>query len=177
MIELGKTFVVMGDWDTKPEPEGKVVIRMPVAPRGTYGCWNKTTRMCIEELERRITSGMTVLDYGTGSGILALVAYHLGATVYATEVDAKIAEFAQRVWALNNVPVELLESFSLIDPSQEAYFSKDLQPKEVITSDLPEVDLCVANVGDQLWEFNHLIHSKVLINVTNKGELVVNSYA
>lgn len=154
MIELGNKIVVMGDWDESPEPEGKIVIRMPVAPHHTYGCWHKTTQMCIEALEQRVKPGMTVLDYGTGSGILAMVAWHLGAKeVYATEMDPEQVKFAQKVWALNEIPVVLVEG------------------------GLPEVDLCVANIGDQFWEFNHLIKAKTLINVTNEGELKVNVYA
>ncbi len=151
MIELGKQFVVMGDWDESSEPEDKIVIRMPVASHHTYGCWNQTTRMCIEEIERRVKSGMTVLDYGTGSGILAMVVYYLGAEkVYATELDPAMAKFAQQVWDLNNVPVVLMEE-----------------------GPFPEVDLCVANIGDQLWEFNHLIKAKTLVNVSSKGYLEV----
>lgn len=151
MIELGTKFIVMGDWDTSPEPEGKTVIRMPVAPHSTYGCWHDTTRMCIKALEERVVPGMTVLDYGTGSGILAMVAYHLGGEkVYATELDPRTVKFAQEVWALNNVPVVLVEEELLL-----------------------EVDLCVANIGDQLWDLRHQIKCKTLINVSNKGELVV----
>lgn len=148
MIELGKRFVVMGDWDTNPEPEGKIIIRMPVAPHHTYGCWNKTTQMCIEALEERVAPGMTVLDFGTGSGILAMVAWHLGAEkIYWTESNPHVAEFAQEVWRLNRIQIPLT-------------------PKK-----LPEVDFCVANVGDALAEVRHLIKARELIYVTNKGEL------
>lgn len=154
MIELGKQFVVMGDWDESPEPEGKTVIRMPVAPHHTYGCWHQTTQMCIEELERRVKPGMVVLDFGTGSGILAMVAYLLGAEkVYATEIDPKVAIFAQYVYELNHTPIWWRTW-------------KDLE-------DLPEVDICVANIGDNLWDLRHQINAKTLINVSHKGELVV----
>ena len=153
MIELGSKFVVMGDWDTSPEPEGKIVIRMPVAPHHTYGCWNKTTQMCIEDMEERVVPGRPFLDFGAGSGILAIVAHHLGASpVYATEMDPATVEFAQKVWDLNNVPVVLVEE------------------------ELPEVDICVANIGDKLFDLRHQIRAKTLISVSNQGELwVVNA--
>lgn len=45
-----------------------------------------TTQLCLEWLEREMPSGVRVLDYGAGSGILALSALKLGAK-YATAVD------------------------------------------------------------------------------------------
>lgn len=48
-----------------------------------------TTRMCLEELERRLRPGMHVLDLGTGSGILAIAAAKLSAaSVLALDVDS-----------------------------------------------------------------------------------------
>jgi ribosomal protein L11 methylase PrmA len=148
VIELGSKFVVMGDWDQSPEPPDKIIIRMPPAPPGVYGCWNIATRMCIEAMERRLEPGMSFLDFGTGSGILAVVAHHLGAShVYATEHDPKVADFAHTVWSLNGTPVE---------------FGRDV-----------EVDLCVANVGDSFWDHRHLVKAKTIINISNAGEEVV----
>ncbi len=153
MIELGQKFMVMGDWNISPEPDGKIVIRMPPAPPGTYGCWHDTTRMCIKELERRVVPGKSFLDFGAGSGILSVVAYYLGASpIYATELDPKIAKFAQQVWDLNKVSVDLLEE------------------------DIPEVDICVANIGDKIFDLRYQIRAKTLISVSTQGELwVVNA--
>ena len=81
---------------------------------------------------------------------LAMVACHLRAEkVYATELDADQVKFAQKVWDLNNAPVVLVEE------------------------DLPQVDICVANIGDQLWDIRHQINAEIFINVSNVGELVV----
>ncbi len=167
MIELGTNFAVMGDWDTSAEPEGKIVIRMPVAPHHTYGCWHQTTRMCIEALEERVKPGMSVLDFGTGSGILAMVAHLLGAEkVYATELEPEQVKFAQRVWDLNNVPVVLADS-------SPRYHTLEERESGVLFVEALEVDLCVANIGDQLWDIRHQIKAETLINVSSKGELVV----
>lgn len=45
-----------------------------------------TTRLCLEWMEREMPAGLRVLDYGAGSGVLALAALKLGA-VEATAVD------------------------------------------------------------------------------------------
>jgi ribosomal protein L11 methyltransferase len=47
-----------------------------------------TTRLCLEWLERELEPGISVLDYGSGSGILALAALKLGAAS-ATAVDTE----------------------------------------------------------------------------------------
>ena len=150
MLEVGNGFAVMGDWDTSPVPVDRIVIRMPPLPVGGYGIWNKTTQMCIAALEREVQPGMSVLDFGTGSGILAMVAHHLGAApVYATEIDPAMIEYAGKVWELNQCPVQL------------------------VSGELPAVDLCVANIGDQFWDQRHTVKATRIINISNEGDEVV----
>ena len=50
-----------------------------------------TTRMCLEQVERRVQAGMRVLDVGTGSGILALAAAKLGAQQVDTIDNSSVA--------------------------------------------------------------------------------------
>jgi ribosomal protein L11 methyltransferase len=47
-----------------------------------------TTRLCLEWIEAEMRPGLTVLDYGCGSGVLALAALRLGAR-HATAVDSE----------------------------------------------------------------------------------------
>jgi ribosomal protein L11 methyltransferase len=47
-----------------------------------------TTRLCLEWIERELEPGIDVLDYGSGSGILALAALRLGAA-HATAIDTE----------------------------------------------------------------------------------------
>jgi ribosomal protein L11 methyltransferase len=65
-----------------------------------------STRLCIAALEDFMQPGDRVLDVGTGSGILALVALKLGASeVLATDIDALAVRVAHENLALNGVRV------------------------------------------------------------------------
>jgi ribosomal protein L11 methyltransferase len=71
--------------DDTQEPKGRLVVRISMGLAFGTG-EHPTTALCLDWLERQIASGATMLDYGCGSGILALAALALGAR-YAYAVD------------------------------------------------------------------------------------------
>lgn len=83
----GERTVVVPTWrDYEPDPEDIVVALDPGMAFGTG--LHPTTRLCVRQLEQRVTDGITVLDVGAGSGILSIVAAKLGAKyVRAIEID------------------------------------------------------------------------------------------
>ncbi len=83
----GERTVVVPTWrDYEPEPEDIVVALDPGMAFGTG--LHPTTRLCVRQLEQRVTADVTVLDVGAGSGILSIVAAKLGARyVRAIEID------------------------------------------------------------------------------------------
>lgn len=71
---------------------------------GTGG--HPTTRMALSGLERLLRPGDRVLDFGTGSGVLACAAARLGATeVLAIDIDNQAVDAARRNTALNDASV------------------------------------------------------------------------
>jgi ribosomal protein L11 methyltransferase len=75
--------------DSSP-PEGRIALRLPASRAfGTGG--HESTRLALVALEEEGVEGRTVLDVGTGSGVLALAAAALGsprAVAYDTDVEA-----------------------------------------------------------------------------------------
>jgi ribosomal protein L11 methyltransferase len=68
-----------------------------------------TTRLCLQWLERTIKGGETVLDYGCGSGILAIAALRLGARrAVGVDIDPGAIAVAQANAERNGVAGEFL---------------------------------------------------------------------
>lgn len=86
-LEIGRRLVIKPSWETYAgDPERVVVELDPGMAFGTGG--HPTTRLCLAALEDYVTPGCVVADIGTGSGILALAAARLGASVvHATDID------------------------------------------------------------------------------------------
>ena len=69
-IAVGQRFFLVPFWRDDPAPAGR--FRIPVNPGLAFGTGvHATTQLCIEALEEYRKPGMTVLDVGTGSGILS----------------------------------------------------------------------------------------------------------
>ncbi len=83
---FGERIVIVPSWRAYEPAPGDVVVGLD--PGMAFGTGqHETTRMCIEALERAVQPGMRVLDVGSGSGILSLVAAKLGARVTALDTD------------------------------------------------------------------------------------------
>ncbi|MSP40133.1 MAG: 50S ribosomal protein L11 methyltransferase [Deltaproteobacteria bacterium] len=102
---VGKEFWVTPPWLTPPKFRQRQVIT--IEPGLAFGTGtHATTRGCMEFLEQVADSlrgrPFTVLDVGTGAGILAIVAVKLGAqAVYAIDNDPLALEVARDNFAAN----------------------------------------------------------------------------
>jgi ribosomal protein L11 methyltransferase len=91
----GERFFLVPEWRDDATPEGR--FRIVVNPGMAFGTGvHETTRLCLEALEEFVKPGCSVLDVGTGSGILAQAAALLGAEkVYACDTDPVAVEIAK----------------------------------------------------------------------------------
>jgi ribosomal protein L11 methyltransferase len=86
-MEIGERIFVIPEWRDEPTPPGR--IRVVINAGLAFGTGaHETTRLCLESIERHIRPGQTLVDVGTGSGILSEVALRLGAArVFASDTD------------------------------------------------------------------------------------------
>jgi ribosomal protein L11 methyltransferase len=93
-IHIGTNIWVVPSWHEIPDPNALVLELDPGLAFGTGS--HPTTRLCMEWLEAHPAPGKTVLDYGCGSGILAMVAKKLGAAdVSGVDIDPQAIESAR----------------------------------------------------------------------------------
>lgn len=94
-VHVGKRIVVKPSWE-EYKPAGKEVV-IEIDPGMAFGTGNHpTTRLCIEALEKHLKPRKVVVDFGTGSGILAIAAAKLGARlVIAFDYDDQAVRAAR----------------------------------------------------------------------------------
>src|SRR5439155_25934736 len=74
---LSARLWIVPSWHVPPEPDA---INLVLDPGLAFGAGDHpSTRLCLQWLDRTIGGGEAVLDYGCGSGILAIAALKLGA--------------------------------------------------------------------------------------------------
>jgi len=76
-IRIGKNIWVVPSWHDAPNPDALILELDPGLAFGTGS--HPTTKLCMEWLEMNLRSPQSVLDYGCGSGILAMLANKVGA--------------------------------------------------------------------------------------------------
>jgi ribosomal protein L11 methyltransferase len=104
-IHIGKNIWVVPSWHEAPDPDGLILELDPGLAFGTGS--HPTTRLCMEWLEAHPAPQGAVLDYGCGSGILAIVAKKLGAAdVLGVDIDPQAIESARANSSRNHCEVE-----------------------------------------------------------------------
>jgi ribosomal protein L11 methyltransferase len=87
-IPISQRLWIVPSWHDAPDPEAITLVLDPGLAFGTGS--HPTTRLCLQWLEANLHGGESVLDYGCGSGILAIAAVKLGAgPVVGVDVDAQ----------------------------------------------------------------------------------------
>ena len=106
-IRVSPRLWIVPSWHTPPEPDAINLILDPGLAFGTGS--HATTRLCLRWLESRIAGGEAVLDYGCGSGILAIAALKLGASrAVGIDIDSAAVATAKANARRNDVEGEFL---------------------------------------------------------------------
>ena len=85
-IKITDTFWIVPTWHSAPNADAINIVLDPGLAFGTGS--HPTTHLCLEWLTKTVTPQCSVLDYGCGSGILAIAAKKLGAgQVVGTDID------------------------------------------------------------------------------------------
>ncbi|WP_281687657.1 50S ribosomal protein L11 methyltransferase [Pseudomonas citronellolis] len=90
-MRFGRRLWIVPSWHEAPEPEAVNLLLDPGLAFGTGT--HPTTALCLEWLDGQELAGDTVLDFGCGSGILAIAALLLGAKqALGTDIDPQALE-------------------------------------------------------------------------------------
>jgi len=113
-IKVTPRLWVVPTWHAAPDPQAINIVLDPGAAFGTGS--HPTTRLMLEWLESEITGGERVLDYGCGSGILAIAAMRLGASAATgVDIDPLALEAARYNSLQNDVEVEFFDAARQLD--------------------------------------------------------------
>ena len=104
-VRVSQRLWVVPTWHTPPDPAAISLIIDPGLAFGTGT--HPTTRLCLTWLDANLRGGESVLDYGCGSGILAIAAIKLGAARAAgVDIDATALVAARHNAMQNRVEVQ-----------------------------------------------------------------------
>ena len=113
-IRVSDKLWIVPSWHETPAPDAINLILDPGMAFGTGS--HPTTRLCLEWLERYVTADCSLLDYGCGSGILAIAAARLGANpVTGVDIDPQAVDAAKANAERNGVSAHFADSREPID--------------------------------------------------------------
>ncbi len=128
-IRISDRLWVVPTWHKAPDPTALNIALDPGIAFGTGS--HPTTRLCLEWLANGIRGGERVLDYGCGSGILAIVTMKLGAAAaVGVDIDPQAVLAAARNAEQNHVAAQFF------DPPSEPAGAYDIVVANILSNPL-----------------------------------------
>ena len=104
-MRFGQRLWIVPSWHEAPAPEAVNLLLDPGLAFGTGT--HPTTSLCLQWLDGQALEGCTVLDFGCGSGILAIAALLLGAEhAVGTDIDPQALEASRDNAGRNGIAAE-----------------------------------------------------------------------
>jgi ribosomal protein L11 methyltransferase len=155
-IQISRRLWIVPTWHQPPDPAAVNLILDPGLAFGTGS--HPTTQLCLTWLDQYLQHGETVLDYGCGSGILAIAALKLGARyVTGVDIDPHAIQASQANAVLNDCD------------AGQFFFTTDYAVTEKNPESMVQIDIVVANILS-----NPLIMlAPVLSQATRQGGRIV----
>jgi len=128
-IRIRDDLWIVPSWHDAPNPDALNIVLDPGLAFGTGS--HPTTHLCLAWLADHLRAGESVLDYGCGSGILAIAAKRLGAgMVLGVDIDPQAMEASRHNAANNHAEV------SFVLPDAIPAFTADVVVANILASPL-----------------------------------------
>jgi ribosomal protein L11 methyltransferase len=137
-IKISQRLWIVPTWHTAADP---AAINISLDPGLAFGTGSHpTTRLCLRWLDAHLAAGAAMLDYGCGSGILAIAAAKLGAgSVTGVDVDAQAVQASRDNARANQVEAQ----FCLPDDAPRQQY--DIVVANILTNPLKLLAPLLAN--------------------------------
>ncbi|MEK8090786.1 50S ribosomal protein L11 methyltransferase [Thermithiobacillus plumbiphilus] len=136
--QFGKRLWVLPTWSDAPA-NAEILLRLD--PGQAFGTGaHPTTTLCLEWLDQQVQGGELVLDYGCGSGILAIAALLLGAKeAFGVDTDPVALEVARENARMNGVEDRLWLGLPAEFMAQHGNLEPDLLVANILAGPLREL--------------------------------------
>ena len=142
-IRISARLWIVPTWHIPSDPEAINIVLDPGLAFGTGS--HPTTRLCLRWLDDNLKGGESVLDYGCGSGILAIAALKLGAAhAVGIDVDSQAVSASRDNAAANRVG-----NVQFYQPDNAPQGSHDLVVANILTNPLRMLAPLLANATRQ----------------------------
>lgn len=134
-MQMGKRLWICPSWCEVPDPQAVNLLLDPGLAFGTGT--HPTTAMCLRELDKINVEGLTVIDYGCGSGILGIAALLLGAqSAIGIDIDPQALVASRANTERNHIHAD---RFPVFLPNQALNTRADIVLANILAGPLVEL--------------------------------------